>query len=934
MKKTLFILLSALITVSAVFGQSINPKTGAIVPLDPKTVSGILPNGMKYYIRQNNVPEKRAEFYIVHNVGAILEEDNQNGLAHFTEHMAFNGTKNYPGKGILNFMEQNGVAFGHNVNAFTAQDVTCYNLSAVPVVRDGMIDSTLMILHDWSSFISFEPKEIDAERGVIHEEWRTRRNADFRLRNKTTAAIYNNSKYAKRDVIGDINVIDNFKHETIKQFYTDWYRPDLQALIIVGDIDPKKIEEKIKRLFADIAKRKNPKQVYSVEIPNNTEPLIAVASDPEAQQTTVQLFYKHDIVKVKDSKYYEIQWKTNLIATMMNNRLNELTQKENPPFIYAYNYYGNYIRTKDALISFAASKNSESARTLETLLVENERIKQHGFTQSELDRAVSELLRKTEQQFKEKDKSKSEDFVWQYFSYFLTNEPAPGIDYDYNFSKEFLPKVKLSEINLLAKERITDKNIVVTVTGPEKEGIIMPTVEEIKKILNNVKTMKVEAYKETVSTEALVENEPKASKLISEKTEDGITEWLFENGTKVIIKPTTFKDDEILMTSFSMGGSSTVSEDEVASAQLLTQIVSMSGIGKFSKIDLDKKLSGKVVSLDPDFSKNDQGFGGSCSPADFETLLQLNYLYYTNPRQDETAYNAYMERIKAYLANNSSNPASKFRDSVSYILSNYNSRRKPMNVDLLNQVSFEKIHKIYKEHFSNAYGTTFVFVGNINIQKEKNAISKYIGGLPSNPSVSTYKDENVRSPKGIVVKKLPMKMEVPKSTVAVSFSGDFTYNPTSIMELKALEYILSLRYIETIREQEGGSYGVSVRCSSEKFPIQRFSMNMYFDCDPEKAEKLTSIIYREIEKIQKEGPTAVDLQKTTEYFKKVREEKMKENEFWLENLIKKYYYGFDPTTPENFENILKSLTIEHLKKASVKFLDMKNHVEIISVPEK
>jgi len=927
---TLLILLFSLLT----FSQKTNDHGGKI-PLDKKVVYGILPNGMKYFIRHNDVPKERAEYYIVHNVGAILETEEQNGLAHFTEHMAFNGTKNFPGKGILNFMELNGVAFGHNVNAFTSHDVTAYMLSKVPTTRSGIIDTSLLVLHDWSSFISMESKEIDAERGVIREEWRTGRNANRRLRKKTASVLYNGTKYVEHDVIGSIDVINNHKYETIRKFYHDWYRPDLQALIIVGDIDPLDIEKRIKTIFADIPKRENPKTRFFIEIPNNKEPLIKVATDPEASRTTVQLIYKHDIVQpnAKNAIYYRSLLTRSLYQIMFNHRLNELVQSEHPPFIYAYNFYGDIVRKKAAYYSLGLANPKEIHLTLATLLTENKRLKKFGFTNSEFERAKAEYLIKTEKQFNERDKTKSGDYVWQYFSHFLTNEPAPGIEFDLNFAKKTLPNIKLEEINALAKKWITEENMIVTVTGPEIEGKELFSEQEIKEIIQKIKSRPVEQYKETVSDEPLIKNIPKASKIISEKTEDGVTELKYKNGVTVVIKPTDFKDDEILMTAFSYGGYSLVNDDDVPSAIMANNIIPLSGVGNFSNIELQKKLAGKIVSVNPFIDKNDEGFSGNSTPADFETMLQLTYLYFTSPRKDETAYSAFMQRMNAWLENKNLDPNSRFKDTVSVTMANNHKRVIPFNKEMLRKVDYDKLFSIYQDRFKDAKDFVFIFVGNIDIEKTKPLIDSYIGGLPSNGRVEKYKDNNIRYPKGIIKKELNSKLEVDKSTVFVDYSGEYKYTPENNINLSALRYILSLRYIETIREKEGGSYGVRVSKVSNHFPYENYQLSMKFDCAPEKSEYLTSIIYREIEKIKKDGPTEVDVKKTIEYFKKTREEQLRENTFWKSALLKKYYHGYNPVEKANFDDLLEKLNTKSIKKAANLFLNEKNIVQIVMMPE-
>ena len=918
----------------SVFAQSNNQNWSESVPLDPNVVQGTLPNGMRYYIRHNELPKNRADYYIVHNVGAILETPEQNGLAHFTEHMAFNGTKHFPDKALLNFMEKNGVAFGHNVNAFTGTDVTAYMITKVPTTREGLIDTSLLVLEDWSRNISFENSEIDAERGVIREEWRTRRTADFRLRKKTSEAIYNGSKYAVHDVIGELDVINNCEYETLKSFYYDWYRPNLQAIIIVGDVDVKEIEKKIIERFSKLKNPENQKERYTVEIPNNNEPLISVATDEEASRTTVQVIYKHDVVKSEDKNlgYYKLQFQNNLFSIMFNNRLSELTQKENPPYIYSYNFYQDFVRTKAGYYSVALAKPEAVGLAIETILIENKRVQQFGFLQTELDRAKADLLKQIEKQYKEKDKTKTETYIWQYFGHFLTNEPAPGAEYDYKFAKSILPAIYLEEVNKLAKIRIIDKNMVVTVTGPQKDADKIPTVKDIKIIIEKTQNVKIEAYKETISDEPLLKAIPTASKIISEKSENGVVEWKFANGATVVIKQTDFKEDEILMTAYSLGGYSLVSENDIPSAMMVGSIITQSGVGNFSMVDLSKKLAGKNVQINPYIDENDEGFSGTCSPKDFETMLQLMYLYQTQARKDKVVYGAYMQRIKAYLENKALSPNSRFSDTISVVMNDYHPRVKAFNSELLDKVDFEKIFEIYSDRFSDPNNFTYIFVGNINPSKIKPLIETYIGGLALNNREETYRDNNIRAPKNVVKKKIITDLKVEKSTVYVNYHGKYKFNSTNNLMLDAFKYILGLRYTATIREEEGGSYGVRVGVSKNHFPYSNYSVMIKFDCATDKQELLTSIVYREIEKIKNEGPTVEDLQKTKEYFKKLRGEQLQENKFWKNALLSKYYHGIDITKAENFDDILNNMTVSDLKKAANKFFK-NNYVEIIMLPK-
>ncbi len=536
-----FIVICAFMSINA------QPQMPA-VPIDQDVVVGQLDNGLKYYIRKNVRPEERADFYIVHNVGAILENDDQDGLAHFCEHMAFNGTKNFPKKGVLNFLERIGVKFGHNVNAFTGTDVTCYNLNDVPTTNETWIDSALLVLHDWSHYVSFEDEEIDAERGVIREEWRTRRNANFRIMKKLMDVTYNNSKYARRDVIGQLDVINNCSYETMRDFYNEWYRTDLQAVIIVGDIDVEKMEQKVKDLFSEIPQNENPKERYNIEIPDNEEPLIDVVTDPEANNIMIQIYFKHDIIKPeqKDQSYLIYTLMKNFCITMLNNRFSELVQKPNPPFVVGQSYYGSLTRTKNMFALFSIASPQKEKIALTTLLTEAEKVKRYGFTVSEFERAKKEFLSNLETKFKDKDNRKNNSFIWKYYSHFLTNEPIPSLDFYYTFTKQIIPFLNIEQINLLAKSFITDTNIVVTVSGPEKDLESLPTKEEILQELENIKTTEVEAYKDEMSDKPLIENIPEAGTVVEETKNEQFdaTEWTLNNGVKVIVKKTDFKDEE------------------------------------------------------------------------------------------------------------------------------------------------------------------------------------------------------------------------------------------------------------------------------------------------------------------------------------------------------------------------------------------------------
>lgn len=904
------------------------------VPLDPEVRYGKLENGLTYYIKHNDKTEERAEFYLSNNVGAILETDEQNGLAHFCEHMCFNGTKYFPEKGILNYFETIGMEFGRNINAGTGKDMTNYYLMHTPVTREGIIDTALMTLRDWSHYVSFEEEEIDNERGVIHEEWRTRRNANFRLNTTLMPIIYQGSKYAERDIIGTLDVIDNSEYETLRNFYRDWYRPDLQAIIVVGDIDVDQIEEKIKTYFSEIPAKENAPERPTYDVPNNEEPIVAIATDKEAQNSNISVYYKHDYIKPEEKNmlYYVNSYAEALYTSMLNTRLNELVQKENPPFIFAYNYYGNFAGNKDAYTLGASANNIENALT--ALLTENQRVKQHGFTAGEFDRAKTDLLRQLEKAYKEKDQQQNRNLAFQFINHFSTNNPTPGAAFEYDFAQQVLPMIPLQEVNKLSNEWITDNNMVISITGPEKEGFKVPTEQEVLEIISNVKSMNLEAYVDEVSDKPLMETIPAAGK-VTEETQDkdlGITKWQLSNGVKVVIKPTTFKEDEILINAFSKGGSSLYSVEDLPSAEFATTVVGRSGIADFSLIELEKMLTGKVVRVNPYIEDLYEGISGNCAPGDLETALQLINMYFTSPRFDQAATNAFMSRLGAFLQNKALNPDATFRDSVSFILANRNPRKEPLSAERLQEVNFEKAKEIYLDRFADASDFTFIFTGNIDVEKAKPLFETYLASLPSVNRNENWKDNNVRYPDGKLTKLIEKELETQKNTIFINLNGDLEYNLENRLLLQAIKHVLDIRYTERIREEEGGTYGVGVGISTSEYPVEDFGLNISFDCDPANAEKLKAIVYEEIEKIKEEGPSEVDLNKAKENFLKNRENALKENGFWSSSIAFNLKHDENILDHDQYNATVNAISVKKVQKAAKKWLSQGNNIEIILQP--
>ena len=911
-----------MLTISA-FAQQYQP-----LPIDPKVRYGKLENGLTYYIRANKEPKERAEFYIAQNVGAILENDNQNGLAHFLEHMAFNGTKNYPGKGIINYFEKIGVKFGANINAYTSLDETVYNLSDVPTTRDGIIDSALLVLHDWSGFITLDGNEINDERGVIREEWRQGAGADRRMWKESNKLKYSGSQYAKRDVIGDTAIINNFAHQTIRDFYKKWYRPDLQAILIVGDVDVDKVEAKIKSVFTDISRKPNAGERPVYPILDNKEPIISIVKDAEARMTRVELEYKHDKlpadIKLSMMGYANLTINS-LISTMISNRFEEITQQADAPFVYGGAEYGELVKSKDAFQMIAVPKEGKELDGLNALLLEAEKIKRFGFTNSELERAKTDYLKTLEKSNNERDNQKNNSLVREYVRNFLTQEPIPGIEWEYNTVKMMAPQLKLEMINQVAKSYVTDSNLIVSIMAPDKQAVIIPTKEQILAAISQSKKAELKAKAEEVLNKPLIKSVPKAGKLakVSENKELGTTEWLLSNGVKVIIKPTTFKKDEILLTAFSNGGISKVKNTaDLASASMAATIVSNNGLGDYNQIELGKILTGKIATVTPAIDGYDEGFSGNSSVSDFETLLQLVYLNFTAPRKDDNAYKALINTYQASMANAAKDPRKAFSDTIAVMLSNHNPRTIVMNLETINKLNQDKALAIFKERFAIPANFTFIFTGNIdcNNEKVKSAILTYLGGLKSAKGGQSFTDNGIRKPKGKVNNNFTKEMKVKKASNLIYYNASIPFTMANRVNVAAVGNVLSIRYIESIREKEGGSYGVGVRGSMNNTPVDEATLLMQFDCDNLKQDRLISIIYSEINEIIAKGPRADDFQKVKENMLKKYKEDIEQNNWWssaLEryyqdklNLVSDYKTAVEAMTPESVQIALKTIVAQ------------------------
>lgn len=930
--RKLLLLLLATVSLSA-FAQQNPPQ-----PTDQNVRTGVLENGLTYYVRQNSMPENRADFYIAQKVGSMQEEDSQAGLAHFLEHMAFNGTTNFPGKTMLNYLQDNGIKFGTNINAYTSFDETVYYVSNVPTTNQNLVDSVLLVLYDWSCGIALEEEEIESERGVIREEWRTRGGAQQRLWETLLPIMYPNSKYAHRMPIGDIDVINNFHPDEIRAYYKKWYRPDLQGIIIVGDFDAEDMEKRVVELFGKIPMPENAAVREYFEVPDNEEPIVAFATDPEATNTQILIFHKHepipDEIKLSQAGLV-LNYIKSVASSMVNERFQEILQKPNAPFTSAYAYDSDYFvaKTKDAWTVVGGAAEDKIKDAVGAMIRETERMKQFGFTVSEYERARTNILKNYENSYNNRDKERNSTYSQEYVNSFTDSEPIPGIEYEYNMMNMIAPNIPVEVINQSIAQLIDGDNMVIAITGPEKEGLVYPSAEEILSIISSVRAENIEAYEEEVSDEPLISNIPQPGKIATVEKDEAFdaTIWTLENGMKVVLKSTDFKDDQILMTASSCGGFSHFAEQDPVNSKIMSSLITVGGVGNFSATGLTKALAGKTASARPSVSLTHQGFSGSSSIRDFETMLQLVHLYFTAPRSDDDAYQSMMQRLSTQLKNQEAEPMVAFSDAVSEALYSDNPLTIRFKLEDVEKVDYEKIMSMYKEMFSNPGSFVFTFVGNIDEEAIKPVVEQYLASLPGQNKTTKYKEIPMNFNTGKIKNIFQRKMQNPKASVFIASSGNIEYTQKNRMLMSMFDQVLRIVYTEKVREDEGGTYGVSTQGQISRYPKGQTILQIIYDTDPEKAERLNEVIHRELKAIADEGPRDEDFNKVKEYMLKQYNENLKENSYWMNILSTKHFYGEDNYS--SYLDTLNSITASDIKQFAKDFLSQNNEVIVMMMPE-
>lgn len=935
MYKNLYLFILGLVTLGATASaQNIDVQSG--FPADPNLKTGQLKNGIKYYIRKNTKPENRMELRLAVNAGSNQENDDQQGLAHFCEHMAFNGSKHFKKNDLVNFLEGVGTKFGAHLNAYTSFDETVYMLQ-VPTDNKETMNKAFLVLEDWATGLSFEGEEVEKERGVVIEEWRLGQGAQERMRNKYWPVLFGGSRYGDRLPIGKKEILEKFKHETLKKFYADWYRPDLMAVVAVGDFDVNEIEREIQTRFSSIpaAPASAPKHTdYKVD--PTKEPKVAVVTDKESPYTVIQMLYIMPSLANDKIGDYRRNIVHSLYNSMLTARLAELQKQANPPFLFAGAGYENIIRTADAYTAVAVVSETGIEKGIKTLVEENERVKKFGFTEGELKRKKAELLSNMAKSFAERDKNESRNYAQEYVRNFLSHEPIPGIEFEYEMYKKFVPEITLSEVNELAKKWVTGtQNLRLIVMAPEKEGVKVPSNADVIKYVQDAVKTDLTAYVDNMPDQALVKEEPTPSKVMLTKDlkDIGAKEWTMRNGAKVIVKNTDYKNDEVMISAFSWGGTSLYPTNMLTNASVAADLVNNSGIGDFDANQLDKYMAGKICNISPFIQAQYEGMYGSSSLKDLETAMQMMYMYFTNPRIDDAGYASYMEQLSNELKLKSLSPEAVFSDSVQFLMAGRSERRKPQTIAMLDKINRDEALKIYKERFEDAGQFTFVFVGKIDEEKLKPLVEKYIGSLPSKKGKETPADEGIKYPTGKIEKVVKKGME-PKSQVMIYYNGDFEYNAENRLRARALTMLANIKLRESLREDKGGVYGVGCFVQPEAYPTGRFKLGISFGCDPTRADELINAAYKVIDEIKAGGANATDLNKVKETLRREFESDTKENNYWMSLIRNNTMYG------ENYEGYLNFLTMveaikgEDFKALADKYFSKNNRFVFKLMPEK
>ena len=908
------------------------PKLSAPLPVDPAITTGVLANGLHYYIRVNHRPEKRAELRLVVNAGSVLEDSSQRGLAHMVEHMAFSGTTHFRKQELVDYLESTGVRFGADLNASTSFDETIYKLT-VPTDSAKLFDKGFQILADWSRGLTFDSTELARERNVVIEEWRLGRGASARMRDKQFPIVFSGSRYAQRIPIGDKHTLETAPRAQVKRFYDDWYRPDLMAVVAVGDFDKVKVERMIRAQFASWSAKKVKRPRALFPVPDHDSTLVTIATDSEATRSTVAVYYLQPLQPQKTVGDFRQEMLGSLYNDMLNARLQEIAQRPGAPFIGAFSNQGRLIRSKDVYVLTALVPDSGVETGLRAAVTEGERVAQHGFTATELDRAKREMLRGMESAYAERDKTPSASFVSEYEGAFLEHTATASIAQQYTLYQQLMPGIQLAEVNSLAHKWLSNRSRVIVVNAPQKAAAALPSAQALRAVLDSAAHVPVAAYTDSVSTAPLVPTLPTAGKIVSSSriASVGVTEWKLSNGARVLVKPTDFRDDELLFRAYGPGGTSVVSDSDYLDATIATAAVDAGGIGTFNATSLQKALAGKSVQVGEYIGAIQQGVSGGGSPKDLETMMQLIFLTFTAPRADSAAFEAYRNKIEVLLANRAASPSAAFADTLDLTLSQHHVRAKPPSAQDMEYVRLHHAISIYKQRFADASNFTFVFVGTIDTTKLKPLVEQYIASLPATHAGEKWKDVGMSYPAGVITREVKRGME-PKAQTAIVFTGPFDFTWENVQQISALSDLLEIKLRERLRQDLGGTYGVGVSASPAHYPKESYALRIDFGSAPERAGELQKAVFAEIDSVKTNGVSEKDLQKIRETDLRERETSLRQNRTWL-NLLASYdVNSWDPSLILKYDDNVRALSSASLQAAARKYFDMSRYVVVQLLP--
>jgi zinc protease len=899
---------------------------------DPAVITGVLDNGMRYVIRANSKPEKRAELRLALDVGSILESDQEQGLAHFVEHMAFNGTTHFAKQELWDYLELVGLRLGADLNAHTSFDETVYKLT-VPTDSTEIMETAFQIFEDWAHGVTFESEEIDKERGVVIEEWRRGQGADTRMLKEQLPALFADSKYAERWPIGQKAVLDTFDHTTLRGFYDRWYRPDLMGFVAVGDFEPAYVESLIVEYLGRVPVPETPTVRPESPVPDHEETLFAIATDTEATRNTVFVYHKQEVFEPSTARAYRNGLMEGLYHGMLNRRLYELTTEADPPYLGGYSGVGLSVRTKEFLVLGAAVENNGFERGLDALLTEANRVALHGFTPTELARQKKQMLRGMEQAWRERDKLQSGGFAAEYIRHLLEDEPIPGIEREYALYGELMPTITLVEVNELAQAWAGTENRVITVNAPEKEGVGVPTEADLLATFETVAAAQVDPYVDEGADLPLLPNEPTPGHVVAreEISELGVTVWELSNGARVFIKPTDFKNDQIVFSAYSPGGHSLVEDEDYIAAATAPTVVSQGGLGNFDQVGMMKWMSGKVVRVTPYVGELFEGFAsGSASPQDAETMFQLIHGYFTATREDSATFASLRKRMGAMIENRSSRPETAYGDTVNVTMAQHHFRARPWSAPMLDELDLQKSMKVFRDRFADASDFSFFFVGNLTLEGIEPLVATYLASLPGLQRNETWRDIGMKAPEGVVEKTVRRGIE-PKASTRIIFSGPFDFdNREDRLHIGLMAETFQLKLREVLREDLGGTYGVGVGARPSRYPTPSYRLTVSFGCDPERVEELTDAVFVQIDSLQAVGLDSTYTNKVREIRRREREVNLKENGWWLSLLEWVDKHEVDPLLILD-NSLAENLTPADVLRAS-QWFDQTQYARFVMLP--